>query len=371
MNEQLLTLATHTKAKARILKDILEKEGVSAYLEKVDDNDSAVENFYIKVKATDLTKAMAVIEANQLFSYSDQDTYKIDDGRRRILVAVDFSSYSIKACQVAFNIAQKTNAKVKILHVYNNIYFPSHIPFADNLKESPEEGLLNTTRKQMLSLCWDIDQKITDKEWPSVNYSYSIREGIVEEEIDNFVLEYKPFLLILGTKGSHANQNNFIGDVTADVIEMTNVPVLAVPAGIRVEDILKVKHIAILTNLQSREMTHFHKLVTILSLYSDIKITLVHIINPDRKKKREVWSEQELDQMKTRFIEKYKHFNIDYELIDSPDTTAALASFIEEKDVTVICLNTRRRNLFGRIFVPSVSRKLLERLNTALLVLRG
>lgn len=372
MNNQLLILAMHTRPKANIIKNILEKEGLYVYLEKVEsvktDNEPFSDNYYIKVRQSELSRALTIIEAHRLFSYKDMNTYKIDDGRQRILVAVDFSIYSMKACQVAFNIAKKVNAKVKILHVYYNIYYPSHIPFADNLKR--EEVLLDKVRKQMLDLCMDIDQKISDKEWPSVNYSYSIREGIVEEEIENFVLEYKPFLLILGSKGIHDNQFSIVGNVTADVIEMTNVPVLAVPAGITTESLLKVKHIALLTNLQPRELSSFHNLVSILYPYPDIKITLVHVTNSAKKKRKEEWSEHELMQMKAHFVEKYKDFNIDYELIDSPNIIAALNKFVEEKDITVVCVNTRRRNLLGRIFAPSISRKLLARSNTALLVLR-
>ncbi|WP_185153823.1 universal stress protein [Dysgonomonas sp. 520] len=375
MDNNLLTLAIHTQAKANILKSILEGEGIKVYMERVEslppDEPGTTNNFYIKVSSTDLTKALSIIEVNKLFSYSDQDTYKIDDGNQRILVAVDFSDYSIKACQIAFDIAKIINAKIKILHIYNNIYFPSHIPFADTIKTPTEnEGMLGKIRKHMLELCLDIDKKISAGEWPSVNYSYSIREGIVEEEIENFVLEYKPSLLVLGKKGINNNKNSVLGNVTADVIEMTDVPVLAVPEHAKVKNIFNIKHIAFLTNFQKRDLLSFDKIVNLLGSYPNIRVTLIHINRINRKGDK--WREYDLIGMKELFLKQYPQLNIDYKLIDSPDIPEAVINFIEEEDVSAVCINTRRRNIFGRIFAPSFSRKFLENSNSVpLFVLRG
>ena len=296
MKNDLLTLAIHTVPKANILKQILEDSGITVFLENFEHSDNELcsgNRRFVKIKSNDLTKALAIIEENRLFSYNDKQTQAIDDGRRRILVAVDFSAYSLKACQIAFSIAKEVNAKVKILHVYHNIYYPSHLPFADSLKKNPDEGLLNKTRRQMLSLCLDIDGKIAEKKWDSINYSYSLREGLVEEEIESFVHEYKPFLLVLGTKGENNNQSSILGSVT----QLQNIG------------------------------EHFKGI--------------------------------------------YPQLNITYKLIDSTDIVQSVNEYVEKENVTIICLNTRKRNLLERIFLPSVSRKVLIDSDKAILVLRG
>lgn len=371
MNKDLITLAIHSQGKAWILKRFLENKGISIYLEEVEKEnfEDKSNGYYIKIENKDLAKALALIEENRLFSYNDDETYKIDDGRKRILVAVDFSDYSMKACQIAFNIAKEINAKVKILHVYHNVYFPSHIPFANELKETPEEGLLNKTRKQMLDLCIDIDKKISDGKWPSVNYSYSLREGLVDEEIEAFILEYKPALLVLGTKGKNNNESSILGNVTADVIEIVNVPVLAVPENSPVNSIQDVRQIVFLTNLQKSDLTSFDNLVKNLKPYQDIKITLLHINSLNRN--GEKWPDNELTEMKKHFNKLYPQLNIEYKVIDSDDIAQAVNNFVNDENVTIICLNTRRRNFLGRIFAPSISRKVLAKSNKALLVLRG
>lgn len=370
MNKELVTLAIHSLGKAAVLKEMLEQRGIIVVMEKLTtagEANQASDSYVVKIRSEDIPQALSLIEAQNLFSYKEADTLKIDDGRARVLVAVDFSAYSIKACQAAFHIAKELNAKVKILHVYHNIYFPSHIPFAQNLKETPDEGLLGKARKQMLDLCCEIERKIFQGEWASVNYSYSIREGQVNEEIENFVLEYKPKLLVLGTKGKDETQTSLLGSVTADVIEAINVPVLAIPQEMDISD-MKPKHIAFLTNLQSTAIESFHSLVELLKPYTDIKITLLHINRLNLKGDK--WKEPELKQIRDNFSKTYPQYNIAYQLIDAPDISLAISEFVKKEQVSVICVTTRRRGLFGRIFWPSLSRKMLWKIENALLILR-
>jgi len=366
MNNQPVTLAIHTRDKANILKSLLEKNGIATLLEEVNITESKnLPSFYVKIDEKDLNKSLAIIESYKLFSYNEDTTHLIDDGNKRILVPVDFSEHSIKACYIAFNIAKDTNAKVKILHVYHNIYFPSHIPFADSLKETPEEGLLDSARKQMLNLCLLIDNNITDGKWPSVNYSYSLREGAIDEEIYDFVQEYKPFLLVLGTKG----KNYTMGDVVADVIEMVDVPVLAVPESTPIKNLTDIKHFAFLTNLNNRDLSSFDFLANLLLPNIHIKITLIHINRINAKGDK--WAEAELIGMREYVMKRYPQLNIGYKLIDSDDIPKATADFIEQEKINIACINTRRRNIFGRIFSPSISRKVMVKNDALFLILRG
>ena len=185
--DKLVTIAIHTPQKAYILKQVLEERGINTHLVNVSQNaDDTSLGLAVRVDKEDLMNAISVIENKKLFRYDDEKISKIDDGRKRILVAVDFSSYSIKACHAAFTIAQQTNAKVKILHVYR-VHFPITFPFADNLNKDDESDVLSVARRRMLDFCNEIDEKITQKEFPPINYSYSLREVLISEEIEYFV----------------------------------------------------------------------------------------------------------------------------------------------------------------------------------------
>lgn len=372
MENRIVTLAIHTKGKALVLKQVLEGRGIKVFTEELKQTDNPEKNhdgIAVRIYESQLSAALIIIEEHKLFSYGNEQTYRIDDGRKRILVAVDFSSYSMKACQVAFNVAKEINAKVKILHVYHNLYFPTTLPFADKLKEEGEPDILDKSRRKMLDLCMEIDKKISEDKFPSVNYSYSLREGLVEEEIESFIKEYKPILLFLGTKGKSNNRNNVLGSVSADIIEMTDIPVMAVPENSPIEKITDMRHIAFFTNLNERDLISFDYLAGFLLRYEGLKITLVHVIAGNKKKVQ--WMESGLLDLKEFFNKKYPTLNVECKLIIGDNVVPDIKDFINKEDVNIVTVNTRRRNILGRIFIPSVSRKMLASFDVTILALRG
>lgn len=371
MEDKLVTIAIHQAEKANIAKKLLESQGIPVVVEEITQQLPQGDiplGYHIKVKPEDVSLALAIIGNSKVLSYSGQGVFQHDDGRQRILVPVDFSEYSIKACKAAFEIAKIINAKVKILNVFTNMRYPLHMPFSDIVRGSSEDTILTKARKQMLDLCQKINDKIEEGEIPSVNYSYSLREGIVEEEIENFVEDYKPVLIVIGTKGASNNPSRFVGNVTADVIEITNVPVLAIPLETNTS-ITELKHIGYLTNVDKRDLESFDKYVKMIhSIYGGVKLTLIHL-NYTSKGGR--FNVQQLADMQEYFQTRYPSLNVGYKLIDTDDMVDALDEFVTKENVGMLCMNTRKRNIIGRIFMPSLSRKLLRDIEIPLMILRG
>lgn len=370
MSQELVTIAIHQKEKAGLAKLILEQQGIPVVLKEMHEETpehNLLLGYCVRVKKSDVSRALVIIGSHRLFINNDRETVKIDDGRARVLVAVDFSDYSLQACRAAFDVAKVINAKVKILNVFQNIRFPLHMPFGDALQDEAGEGMLDRARRKMLTLCHEIEKNIEQGELPSVNYSYSLREGIVEEEIQNFVDEYKPALLVLGTKGLDNNTTDIIGNVTADIIEITNVPVLAVPLDTPVKKMDDIEHIGFLTNVDGRDLESFDAFVNALSYYKKIKVTLIHV-NYNAKGGR--YSEEQLERVQDYFQKHYPDFNVGYKLINSDNLVEAVSEFVHKEKIAMLGLNTRKRNILGRLFRPSMSRKLLN-LKVSLLILRG
>lgn len=371
MSNHLITIAIHQLEKATIAKRLLERNGIEVTLEefvqKVPNSDSVSLGYHVKVKEEEANRAISLIGLSKKLSYEGSGVFKHDDGRMRILVAVDFSDYSLRACEAAFQVANILNAKVKILNVFANLHYPMNVPFANIVRGEESDGVLDKARRKMLALCQEIDDKISKGEMPSVNFSYSLREGLAEEEIEAFVDSYKPALLVIGTRGEGRNPK-LIGNVAADIIEITNVPVLSVPLQGRVDKLTEIKHIGYLTNVDKKDLESFDRFVNnTLSLNNDMKITLIHINNSTKEK---VFNEMQLLAMKNHFLEKYPQLNISYKVLESDNAIALVEEFVVKENVDILSLNTRKRNLLGRLFIPSMSRKLLKSINIHLLVLR-
>lgn len=373
MEDKLVTLAIHTSEKAQILKHVLEGENIEVHINDVDlDNPGVSAGVRIRIKESDLPKALSVVESRHLFSYDEEETYRTDDGRQRILIPVDFSDYSLKACRIAFNLARELGAKVKILHVYFNPYYPTALPMAEAFayqgKEEKEfQNIIEKVKENIQRLCNTIDKKVSEGEFPSVNYSYVLREGLPEEEIVTFTKEYKPTIIVMGTRGKDQKDADLIGSVTAEVIEMTHVPLIAIPENTPFKDFKDVKHIAFLTNFSQRDLISFDLLAKLLQPYQDIRISLTHIA----VKKSDQWDEIKLQGIKTYFSKQYPNLNLDYKLIDTSDMLKSLDEYIKDDGIQVLALTTSKRNIFARMFSPSISRKMLFHSDTPLFVLRG
>lgn len=372
MEDKLVTLAIHTNEKAQILKTVLEKENIAVYINDIDpENNGISPGVRIRIKETDLPKALNVVENRHLFRYDDEETYRTDDGRRRILVPVDFSDYSLKACRIAFNLARDINAKVKILHVYFNPYFPTALPMAEAFayqgKEEKEfQSVIDKVKENVQKLCNTIDEKIASGEFPAINYSYVLREGLPEEEIVTFSKEYKPALIMMGTRGKDQKDADLIGSVTAEVIEMSHIPMMAIPQNTPFTDVKQVKKIAFLTNFSQRDLISFDTMSKLLEPYN-FEIQLTHIAI----KKSDKWDEIKLAGVKAYFSHQYPKLKLSYKLIDTTDMLKSLDEHIKSDEIEILALTTSKRNIFARMFSPSISRKMLFHSDTPLLVLRG
>ncbi len=373
MEDKLVTLAIHTNEKAQILKTTLENENIEVFINNVNlDNPGVSPGVRIRIKESDLPKALNVVENRHLFKEDESEIVRTEDGRKRILIPVDFSDYSMKACRIAFNLAREINAKVKILHVYFNPYYPTSLPMADVFYQGKEgkefQNVIEKVRENIQKLCSIIDQKVADGEFPSINYSYVLREGLPEEEIVSFSKEYNPALIIMGTRGKDQKDADLIGSVTAEVIEMSRIPLITIPENIAFGDFKEVGRIAFLTNFSQRDLISFDLMVKLLQPFEkNIKIILTHI----SVKKGDQWDEIKLEGIKTYFEKQYPNLNLNYQLIDTNDMLRSLDEYIKNDNIEMLALTTSKRNIFSRMFRPSISRKMLFHSDTPLLVLRG
>lgn len=367
----LVTLAIHTNEKAQILKSVLEGEGIEVTIDDVNlDEPSVSAGVRIRIKESDLPRALSVVENRHLFSYAEPETYRTDDGRKRILVPVDFSDYSLKACRIAFNLAKELDAKVKILHVYFNPYYPTALPMAEAFAYQGKEGetfqnIIEKVRLDIQKLCNTIDDKIAKGEFPAINYSYVLKEGLPEEEIVAFAKEYQPSLIVMGTRGKDQKDADLIGSVTAEVIEMTRIPVLSIPENTHFSSMDEIKNVAFLTNFSQRDLISFDSMMKFFSNY-DVTVHFTHITI----KREDKWDEIKLAGIKTYFANQYPNLKSDYTVIEG-DILKEIDNFVRKSKIDILALTTAKRNIFARMFNPSMSRKMLFHTDTPLLVLRG
>lgn len=367
MEDKLVTLAILTFEKAQILKTILETEGIDVYIHNVNLIQPVISaGVRVRIKESDLPHALRVVEDNHWFEEPVEEQ-KVQ--AKRILIPVDFSDYSFKACEIGINYAHNIGAEVMIMHAYFTPYFPMAIPMGDTLayqvtEEETMQYQLNRVKKDMENIRIHIDRKIGNGELPPVPYDSVLREGLPEEEIIAYSKEYHPSLIIMGTRGKSQKDLDLIGSVTGEVIDLTRVPVMAIPENVKFNNLENVKNIGFATSFKDRDLVAFDNFMEVIKTFPDVHI---HLFNISTSK--DEWNEIRLSGVKEYLKKHYPEANISHTVLNDGDLLDAIESFVREKEIDMIALSSYRRNVFARLFNPSIARKMLFHADTALLVM--
>lgn len=370
MEERLVTLAIHTFEKAQILKTILETEGIDVYIHNVNQIQPVVSaGVRVRIKESDLPHALRIIEDSKWLS-DEQEEAQETDRTNKILIPIDFSDYSIKACELGINYAYRAGAEVMLMHAYFSPYFPSAIPMGDTLAyqvndEDSVQHILKRVQIDIENICTLINRKMAAGELPKVKYDYILREGLPEEEIIAYCKEYRPSLIVMGTRGKSQKDMDLIGSVTGEVIEINKVPVFAVPENVPFSSLDEAKNIAFATSFNQRDLVAFDEFMQLIDGY-DVHI---HLFNISTSKNE--WNEIRLTGVSEYFKKQYPDADITHTVLADGDLLLAVEKFVRDKQIDVIALSTHRRNILARMFNPSIARKMLFHTDTPLLVMHS
>lgn len=373
MEEKLVTLAILTYAKAQILKNVLENEGIETYIMNVNQIQPVISSgVRVRIKESDLPRALKITESSVWLSEEvvREKSPKVEKISNKVLIPVDFSNYSLKACEFGFNFARNIDAEVVLLHVYFTPIYATSLPYGDvfNYQLSDEENVKNILQKvhaDLNVLSNKVKEKVSIGELPNVKYSCVLREGIPEEEILRYAKEYRPYIIVMGTRGKNQKDIDLIGSVTAEVIERSRVPVLAIPENTPFKEFSEVKRIAFITNFDQRDLIAFDSLINSLKPYT-FSVSLIHL-----SEIRDTWNEIKLGGIKEYFQKQYPSLEIHYDIVKNDDFLNSLDAYIKSNQIDIIALTSYKRNIFSRLFNPGIARKMIFHSDTPLLVIYG
>jgi len=288
---------------------------------------------------------------------------------KNILIPVDFSEYSLYACELGFNYANDIGAQIDILHAYYTFQIPiSPIPldFGEHSPIINEDEFVQIQKKEQEDLdkfAVLIKEKISTGQWPNVPYNCFLKNGLPEEEIINYSNKTKPEIVIMGTRGKSRKDADLIGSVTAEVIEKVKVPLFAIPENTPFRNLSQVKKVAFGTSFEEKDLVAFDNLFRLLKSYL-VEYYLFHIT-----KQSNVWNEIKLAGIKDYFQQQYPTIPIHYQIINSEDLESNIEKFVRDEAIDIISLATYKRNFFARILSPGIARKMLFHTDTPLLAL--
>jgi len=376
MEDKLVTLAILTYSKAQILKNVLENEGIESYIHNVNQIQPVVSSgVRLRIKESDLPRALKITESSAWLSedvVGDKESEKEEKQRKNniILVPIDFSDYSLKACELGFKLAKTYRSEVVLLHAYYTPIYASSLPYGDvfNYQIADDESvktILQKVNTDITNLSDDIKKKILSGEFPDVKFTCILREGIPEEEIIRYSKEYEPQLIVMGTRGKNQKDIDLIGSVTAEVIDRSRIPVITIPENTPIHNLESVKRFAFITNFDQRDLITFDIFINGLKPFQ-AEIFLIHLTDS-----KDSWDEVKLAGIKEYFQKQYPALlNIQYDVVMDDDLLTSLDKYIKSNHIDMITLPSYKRNIFSRLFNPGIAKKMVFHTDTPLLVMK-
>lgn len=267
----------------------------------------------------------------------------------KILVPTDFSEEANNAFEVAMQLARRTGATIKALHIIEPPYTTSfsamgtYVPtpgmedvYMVQLMEQSRERmreLVETNRSGGVRLEQEVDvDRVINK----------IRRTVEEEHFD---------LVVMGSQGVHGMDEMLIGSNTEKVVRLASCPVLTVKQR---HEQFEVRNILFPTNLEKDLTAVVQRGKEVQQLFG-ARLHLLHINTPGNFGSSRLLRERMLD-----FAERHQLRDFTTNIWNDDSEEDGVLHFADQHDVDLIMMLTHGRTGLGRLLSGSITEGLVN-----------
>lgn len=261
---------------------------------------------------------------------------------KTIIVPTDFSAVALNALHYALALAKDLPAKIILYHAYQIPVTFSEVPVVTiSLEELQKES---ETKLQELKR--DAEH-ITSHE---VHIEAQNILGDVVEELATMCNNYRPHLVVIGTKGAGALERMIIGSSTLAAIKRLDAPVLIVPPGATYKPIKKIGFAC--------DFNHVKDTIPVDEIETLVKTfhASLHILNVDYKEKHFT---EDLSAELTELNEMLEHLHPHYNYINSKFVEEGINAFSDANSIDLLLTVPKKHNFWENIFRKSQSSELV------------
>ena len=261
-----------------------------------------------------------------------------------ILFPTDFSPTAHNAFKYAIQLADQLDAKLLLLHVYqdvngNNNYLPKDL--VDSLRGEKLEKAMESFHEYQKEAQYELGKEI--------EIHPILQAGRPETEIVSLSHKMNIDLIIMGTLGAASISEKILGSVTVKVIENATCPVLAVPADCTYEPIGQILYGM---QMEENEFPIIDQLVDITNAF-DAKLLCAHV----KTSKDSSQNKFELEAFEDLYhLEKEGRLN--FYLFNHSDVVRGLQRFMNEYRVDMIAMTTHRRDFMEKVLNKSMTKEM-------------
>lgn len=353
--DRLITLAIHTYDRAVELKRQLQAAGVEAVLHNVDLQEASVASgVRVRIHERDLPLALSVAE----------DTHAQHTARHAgsVLIPVDFSDYSAKACKVGCEYARKVGGSVILLHAYMNESHRFLLPLAGG-DGSDERQMKLLARQRMARFVATVRQRMASGELPQVGVGSEVCEGIPEESILSCASANDVSLIVMGTRGIHQKEHDMLGSVTAEVLDACRFPIFTVPENIALSSVAAIRNVAFFSNLIQQDVISFDIFQRLFG-GDGLNVTIIPVVD----KKDAAYVDKSLRQLTAYCKEHYSGSTFKTKRLSQARFLDQFQQYVEQNHIDLIVVPNKKKSIFSRLFNPSIAHRVLFQSDVPMLV---
>ena len=272
---------------------------------------------------------------------------------QKILVATDFSESCANALKYVLQLVKETQIKVDLIHVFDVPISVTHTVPARAFQGMIEEKRIATQRR--LEVAMEEIKSTNQGICLAIFGPYPAREISEAAHLGNHDL------VVTALRKKYTLYDRLIGTITAHTIQLSEVPVLAVPSGAQYSDVHKIVFptaISQSAQITTPEMQALTWLSDFSSIFRFPKVYLIHIISKSADDRAEII-----------------HHEIPWANLDFTRTSAAtveegVLEFCEKEKAGMLAFYKPHRKFWENLFHYSVTRKLLFNTKIPILVFR-
>jgi hypothetical protein len=210
------------------------------------------------------------------------------------------------------------------------------------------------SEKNLLAIITRMNEIVKKRKLKKIEISYEMMKGGAVNAILSEIAEYKPGIIIMGTRGSELEGFRSFGSVTSSLISKVDIPMIAVPKDFDAYKFKAPKKVLFATNFEQNDAYALQRLVSFVKPFKS-KIFCVHAAHNQAEKDEEL----QLRKLKKAISTTIDDYEIEFGLLETVDIQQGLEDFITERKIDVLALTRYNRNYLVRLFKPSLTKKFL------------
>lgn len=269
-----------------------------------------------------------------------------------VLLPTDFSSNAAVALEYAVELSLRLNATLVIFHSFHSYYA------GPNVVAVPEHEMRQEDLDKLLSLKDLALQKAGGRE---LSIKIESRAGMAADAIVGYADELNADLVVMGTQGATGLEEALLGSVTSNVISEIKVPTLVVPKDTQWQ---LPSRIAFALDFKDENRFAMQQLIKIAGLF-DAQIDSVHVYG---REEEVVIPTEEGFMAQFPHLGSYPRRSFIPEIADSVEE--GLEAVVEREKPDILAVFTHHRTFWGKLFHPSLTKRLACHATLPLLVIQ-